>query len=64
MGYICVKSKGECECCGECSHGKFIECSKCEKQIYVDNEYYEIDNDILCIDCVFDLYGHIYDGED
>ena len=68
MSYKCIIGhKIECDGCGDCKriylNGIPIEpqltCDYCENHIEENAIYYKINNEILCKDCLDDMYGYI-----
>lgn len=56
--YPCIKNgHKECDSCGECQEKGLFTCENCDCQIFEGDEYYEIGGQILCEDCVRDIYG-------
>lgn len=57
LGYRCIKNGAkECDACGECQEKGLFTCENCNCEIFEDDEYYEIGGQILCEDCVRDIY--------
>lgn len=63
MAYKCLyTNKKECDGCMDCRNIKNkgqLKCDICYVPIEENELYYEIKNDILCKECVNDIYGRI-----
>lgn len=60
MSYPCkLNQLKECDGCMECESFDILLCEVCEEEIGYEEIYYVIGNEILCQNCVIELYGRI-----
>ena len=57
--YPCIKNGHKvCDSCGECQEKGLFQCENCDCEIFEGDEYFEIGGQVLCEDCIRDIYGH------
>lgn len=53
MAYMCINGSGECTGCGGCNQSaKVVGVCWCGSQIRADEDYYEIDGELIHDDCL------------
>lgn len=56
MSYACVRGKAECDGCMMCE--KELEalgyCAECDEPVYVDQEHYDIEGELVHDECLTD----------
>lgn len=59
MGYPCIYNYSkDCDACDRCEKQPVLNCDQCDKPIYKDEIYFEIDNEVYCEECLIDTFGH------
>ena len=53
MALVCINGNRECDGCGICFDQPVV-CDMCEERI--TDHYYEINNIVLCQECMEDMY--------